>query len=61
MFFFLLRRSSCSMERRRVKSCEELNCSSLDTVNYSSSDFVSFEEEIVEYLKWINEVIETGN
>lgn len=44
-----------------MKTCEELNCSSLDTVNYSSSDFVSFEEEIVEYLKWINEVIETGN
>eukprot|EP00106_Octopus_bimaculoides_P011984 XP_014779426.1 PREDICTED: uncharacterized protein LOC106875695 [Octopus bimaculoides] len=42
-----------------MRSCEGLNCS--DFVNYSSSAFVSSEEEMVEYLKRIDEKMERKN
>lgn len=44
-----------------MRSCETLDYSSSDLVNYPSSDFVTSEEKVVDCLKRIGEVMVTKN
>lgn len=52
---------TCSSEGHQAMSCERLNSYSLDSVESPLSESVTPDEEMMEYLKTINGVMERRN